>query len=232
MSSAITIVDKQLEGADCVSCTSPAFYLFAHVADRILQILEGDFLRRVRLAIQMSAHCVVDGCDVIHDAAVVGLHSVSQECVVLDLGSLFLADEVTDDINESLRLTFGNEFGSVDTFSQEPHVSNLELPLTNIETLLVLVIQNGLQFIDLFFIAGLRSLFKHHVHFIQIDVLLEHEHDSVDVFNVLVDGAAFRRDAAALQISIPRSSSVDIQLYMNVERAASSRKPPNIFNIA
>ena len=34
-----------------------------------------------------------------------------------------------------------------------------------------------------------------------------------------------------IAISIPRSSSIDIQLHMNVERAASSRKPPNIISI-
>ena len=197
----VAVVDKQLEGTDFVSCAFPAFHLGTHVADRILQILESNLLRRVNLSVQMSAHCVVDGGDVVQDTSVVGLHSVNKERIVLDSGSLFFTDKITNDIHEPLRLTFGNELGRVDTFSQKSHVGNLELALPHIETLLVLIVENGLQFVDFFFIAGLRSFLEHHVHFVQVDVLLEHEHDSVDVLNVSIDGAAFRRNAAALQIA-------------------------------
>ena len=149
----------------------------------------------------MSAHCVVDGGDVVHDTTVVSLHTVNQERIVFDLSCLFFTDEITNDIHEPLRLTFSNELGSVDALSQKSHVSNLKLALPHIETLLVLVVKDGLQIVDLFFIAGLFCLLKHHVHFIQVNVLLEHEHNSVDVLDVTIDGAAFRRNAAALQIA-------------------------------
>ena len=42
---------------------------------------------------------------------------------------------------------------------------------------------------------------KHHVHFIQVNVLLEHEHNAVDVLDVPINGAAFRRNTAVLQIA-------------------------------
>ena len=51
----VAIVNENLEGADDVLGTSPAFHLLAHVAHRILQILKGDFLRGVRLAIYLAA---------------------------------------------------------------------------------------------------------------------------------------------------------------------------------
>ena len=37
----VAVIDEQLEGADCVSGSVAAFYLFAHVADGILQLLVG-----------------------------------------------------------------------------------------------------------------------------------------------------------------------------------------------
>ena len=78
----VAVVDEQLEGADYVPGSVAAFHLFAHVADRILQVLEGDLLRCVGFAVQVAAHSVVDGGDVVHHASIVRLYSVRQKCVM------------------------------------------------------------------------------------------------------------------------------------------------------
>ena len=61
----VAVVDEQLEGADRISGSVAAFHLFAHIADRILQVFEGDFLWCVRLAVDVSAHGFIDGSDII-----------------------------------------------------------------------------------------------------------------------------------------------------------------------
>jgi len=57
------------------------------------------------------------------------------------------------------------------------------------------------NFGNFLFIPGLCRSGNHHVRFFQFHILLEHQHNTVDVLNVLVNGTAFGMDTTAIQIA-------------------------------
>lgn len=98
-------------GIDDVFFSLATLYRFAYILDFMLQILESNLFRLMRMTVQATAHGTVDGINIVQNGAVIGLCAVCQIHIVFKFLRLVFTDKITKHINQSVSLSLGDKLG-------------------------------------------------------------------------------------------------------------------------